>query len=91
MHIMVISDEAEQSCEQWDLWDNEFQNGKADPGRIIISSVVDLNASYGSGADAQPQASSATGGRVLDVCNGNRGNLAANRGAASVSAQCTFY
>lgn len=91
MHIIVVSDEAEQSGEHWDLWVNEFQNAKADPGRVVISSVVDLNASHGSGADPHPQASSATGGRVLDVCNSNRGNYAANLGAASVSALYTFY
>ena len=91
MHIIVVSDEPEQSGELWDFWVNEFQNAKADPGLVVISSVVDMNNSCGSGADQYLQASAATGGLVLDVCNSNWGTYAANLGAASVSALRTFY
>lgn len=91
LHIVAVSDEPEQSGVDWSVWVAQWQAAKADPSLLVISSVVDMNGSCGSGADGYLQASAATGGLVLDICTDQWGSYAAELGQASAAALRTFH
>ena len=91
LHIVTVSDEPEQSGTDWSVWVSQFQAAKADPALLVISSVVDLYNDCGSGADGYTQASDATGGLKLNICNSQWGTYAADLGAASAAALRTFH
>ena len=86
LHVILISDEPEQSGETWDHWVNLYRANMWDPQMLVISSVVDVFGTCGSGATGYLEASADTGGLVLDVCNSNWGVFAADLGQASVAA-----
>ncbi len=91
LHIIAVSDEPEQSGTDWSVWVSQFQAAKADPALVVISSVVDLYNDCGSGADGYVQASDATGGLKLNICNSQWGTYAADLGNASAAALRTFH
>ncbi len=86
LHIILISDEPEQSGQPWDYWVNLYRSNMWDPQMVVISSVVDEFNNCGSGAAGYLEASNDTGGLILDVCNSNWGVFAADLGQASIAA-----
>ena len=86
LHMILISDEPEQSGQPWDYWVNLYRANMWDPQMLVISSVVDEYTSCGSGAAGYLEASNDTGGLILDVCNSNWGVFAADLGQASIAA-----
>lgn len=91
LHVVAVSDEPEQSGVDWSVWIASWQAAKSDPSLLVVSSVVDVNNTCGSGADGYLQASAATGGLVLDICNDLWGSYAAELGQASAAALRTFH
>jgi len=86
LHMIMISDEPEQSGQPWDYWVNLYKGNMWDPQALVISSVVDQFNSCGSGAAGYVEASNDTGGLILDVCNSNWGLFVADLGQASIAA-----
>jgi hypothetical protein len=86
LHMIVISDEPEQSGQPWDSWVALYRANMWDPQMLVISSVVDVFGTCGNGAAGYLEASNDTGGLVLDVCNSNWGVFAADLGQASIAA-----
>lgn len=92
LHIIVVSDEKEQSGTSYSTWLNTFYAYVASPSLLKVSAIVDENVSCGdgSGAGGYLQAANATGGEVLNVCNANWGNQVGLLAAASLSSIYTF-
>lgn len=67
LHLVVISDEWEQSGTSWQTWVATFEAYSA---TFVVSAVVDVYQACGDGTGAvgYQEAASATGGVVLDVC-----------------------
>lgn len=72
LHIIVISDEPEQSGKTHTYWLNEFEN-YVDEDYLIVSAVVDL-ANCGGGEDGYRDAAIDTNGTILDICSGDWGS-----------------
>ncbi len=93
LHVIVVSDEPEQSGQPWDHWVTRWQARKSDPSLVMVSAVVDAAAPTGScgsyGTEYVPAAQN-TGGLVLDICNSNWGSFAAQLGAASAAGLETY-
>ncbi len=70
LHIIVVSDEPEQSGTNWSSWVNTLQAHASNPALFKISSVIDLGG-CGTGPGGYDQASMATGGEILNICNQN--------------------
>lgn len=71
LHIVTISDEAEQSGTSGASWVTTLGGYASDPTLLKISGVLDLYTSCGdgSGAAGYSQAVSLTGGASLDICD----------------------
>ncbi|MEM6927523.1 MAG: hypothetical protein AAF602_11380, partial [Myxococcota bacterium] len=79
LHIIVASDEREQSNIAWQTHVNRFEAFVADPDLLRISAIVDQFpnppcADNGQGNDGYFQAANATNGAVVDICTSNWGN-----------------
>ena len=86
LHMILVTDEPEQSGQPWDHWVNLYKANMWDPQMLVISSVVDEFSSCGSGPAGYIEASNDTGGLVLDVCDSNWGAFAADLSQASIAA-----
>lgn len=89
LHIVIVSDEPEQSGTDWSVWVANYQGGMSDPNLLVISGVVDVGGCE-SGADGYTQAVSATGGTLLDICDNDWDTFAAQLGGASAETLRTF-
>ena len=80
LHIIVASDESEQSGVSWSTWLSSFQSYVSDPSMVTVSSVVDINRNCGdnSGPGGYLDITNATGGTALDICNANWGSQMTN-------------
>ena len=80
LHIIVASDESEQSGTSWSTWLSYFEGYVADPSMVTVSSVVDINRNCGdnSGPGGYLDITNATGGTALDICNANWGTQMTN-------------
>ena len=71
LHIILVSDEPEQSSSSWSDLVTRIQNAKASSGgtagNVRVSGIVDLSGCE-SGANGYTNAASATGGVQLDLC-----------------------
>jgi len=87
LHVIVVSDEEEQSNTNWLTWVNEFGTYVASPNHLKISAVVDVNTSCGdgTGADGYDDAANYTGGELLNICNANWASQIATLSAASLT------
>jgi len=92
LHIIVASDESEQSGVSWSTWLSSFQSYVADPSMVTVSSVVDINRNCGdnSGPSGYLDITNATGGTALDICNANWGSQMTNI-AQSIAAGSRTY
>lgn len=83
LHIIMVSDEAEQSTKTWDHYVNQIIAKKGDPALVKLSSIA---GDYPNGCGtADPgtgyyEASAATGGEFLSICSNwsNNVNVLAN-------------
>ncbi len=91
LHVVVVSDEPEQSGQTWDYWLNRWQSQMSDPNLVMVSAVIDPSAgNCGSEGTGYIEAANNTGGLILDVCNSNWGNYAQQLGQASVANLLTY-
>jgi len=70
LHILVASDENEQSGFNWSSWVSDFQTYTVRPDMVTVSSVVDINYACGdgSGPGGYLEAANDTNGALLDIC-----------------------
>lgn len=75
LHIIVLSDEHEQSGQTGQYWVNQYKNYVASPEFVKVSGVLDLNYNCGDGTGpgGYIDAITATGGASLNICNANWG------------------
>ena len=87
LHIIVVSDEEEQSGTNWLTWVNNYNAYVASPNHLKISAVVDINRNCGdgTGADGYDDAANYTGGELLNICNANWAAQIATLSAASLT------
>lgn len=71
LHIIVASDEREQSGVHWSNWVADYQSYVSAPDLVKVSAIADLNRRCGdnSGPGGYLEAANATGGATLDICN----------------------
>lgn len=73
VHVIVVTDEYEQSGEPWDSWVDQMVEAVGDAERLVISGIVDLTLScgdpFGAGYAGYGEAAEATGGVLLDICD----------------------
>ena len=91
LHIVVASDESEQSFHDYNYWLGQYLNYVPDPAMVTVSAIVDINYACGdgSGPGGYLEAANATGGTVLDICTPNWGaqmNQIAQQAVAGVRA-----
>jgi hypothetical protein len=91
LHVVVASDESEQSLHDYNYWLGQFLNYVPDPAMVTVSSIVDVNYACGdgSGPGGYLEAATATGGTVLDICTPNWGaqmNQIAQQAVAGIRA-----
>ena len=88
LHVIMVSDETEQSGTGWATWLPTLQGYVADPALLKISSIVDINSKCGdgSGPGGYDDMALATGGLVLNVCTENWANYTEDLAAISLSA-----
>ncbi len=75
LHVIVVSDEPEQSVDEaswwtWSFWIGEFRRLLASPSLLTVSGVVDLDDCAG-GAEGYVEAIDETGGAKLSICSGD--------------------
>jgi hypothetical protein len=73
LHLLILSDEPEQSGVPYADWLDEFATYAVSPDYVRVSTVVDIDAGCGEGAAGYIEAAGATGGAVLDICNNSWG------------------
>jgi hypothetical protein len=75
LHIIVLSDEREQSGQSGNYWVSQFQNYVSAPEFLKVSGVLDLNRNCGDGTGPTGyiDAVNTTGGASLNICNANWG------------------
>jgi hypothetical protein len=77
LHIIVLSDEREQSGQPYTHWLGQYENHVAREF-VKVSAVVDVNSNCGNqpganGPGGYLEAANATGGSLLNICNANWG------------------
>jgi hypothetical protein len=72
LHVVLVSDEAEQSWETWSSLVTQIQAAKGDPGKVKISAIAGDYPGGCASADAGDgyyQAVTSTGGEFLSICS----------------------
>lgn len=92
LHIILVSDEIEQSGTGWKTWLNGYETYVADPALLKVSAIVDINKVCGdyTGPGDYDDMALATGGLVLDVCTEDWANYTEDLAAVSLSAVDQF-
>jgi len=93
LHLIMISDEADQSPNSWSHWVSQYETFVPDPALVKVSAIVDVNSTscgnpgsgYAVGPDGYIDAAQATGGEVLDICDPNWGDDLDDIAAAAVA------
>lgn len=78
LHIIVMSDEPEQSGQSYLHWLGDYGSYVPSPDFVKVSAVVDINNNCGLGGAGYIEAANATGGAVLNICNSNWGSQLSN-------------
>jgi hypothetical protein len=88
LHVIVVSDEEEQSGAAPSYWVNRFEGHVAHPSLLKVSAVADINTACGdhSGAANYKTAANLTGGEKLNVCTSAWSSQTATLALASLSA-----
>lgn len=90
LHILVASDEAEQSFQPWTHWLSEYETYVTHPDYVTVSGILNVNSddacSGGNGGspDGYIEIVNATGGVALDICSANWGNQLTDIATATV-------
>lgn len=90
LHIIVASDEAEQSFQPWTHWLSEYETYVSNPDYVTVSGIINVNSddvcSGGNGGspDGYIDIINATGGVALDICQPGWGNQLTDIAAAAV-------
>lgn len=76
LHIIVASDEKEQSGTNWSTWLTGYEGYVSAPELVKVSAIADLNTNCGdgSGGAGYEEIADATGGVKLNICNSNWGS-----------------
>lgn len=92
LHVIIVSDEPEQSGQPWDHWITRWQDRMSDPNLVLVSSVVDddVSGDCGQYGEEYIPAAQGTGGVVLDVCDSSWGSHASQLGSATAGSLNTF-
>ncbi len=91
LHIIVASDEAEQSFQPWSHWLNEYYNYVTNPQYVTVSGIINLQSddacSGGNGGspDGYIDIINATGGVALDICQPGWGSQLTDIATATVA------
>ncbi|MCB9679233.1 MAG: choice-of-anchor D domain-containing protein [Alphaproteobacteria bacterium] len=88
LHVILVSDEPEQSANAWAYYHNNFLNYVSDPSLLKVSVIVD-ESGCGLGAAGYPQSANQTGGVILDMCS-NWSTQIGQLGAASLQGINSF-
>ncbi len=67
LHVILVSDEEEQSPNPWGTYYNNWLQYVSDPSLLKVSVIVDQS-NCGLGAAGYPQSANQTGGVILDLC-----------------------
>lgn len=75
LHIIVASDEKEQSGTNWSNWLADYRTYVSAPDLVKVSAIADFNKNCGdgSGAGGYEDIALATGGSLLNICSANWG------------------
>jgi hypothetical protein len=73
LHVIVASDEPEQSGRPYTDWLATYANHVDSPELVKVSAIVDINNACGYGSAGYRDAALATGGTLLDICNSSWG------------------
>ncbi|MBT3219242.1 MAG: choice-of-anchor D domain-containing protein [Proteobacteria bacterium] len=86
LHVIVVSDEKEQSGSTWSYWQDRFED-HVDPSLLKVSTIADLyyQCGDGTGPVGYTELANATGGEVLDVCNNTWSNSTSDLALASLT------
>ena len=87
LHVIVVSDEPEQSGVGWGTWLADMSSYKSNQGLLKVSAVIDQG-SCGSGSGGYVDAANFTGGEVLNICDSawaNQVDLLANASLAGIN------
>lgn len=77
LHLIMVSDERDQSPQSWSTYYSNFSAYAGDPALLTVHAIVDVNTSCGGtgASDAGPggyyEIAATTGGQVLNICNAN--------------------
>jgi hypothetical protein len=89
LHVIVVSDEPEQSGTGWGTWLADMSTYVATQSLLKVSAVIDLG-SCGTGNAGYWDAADYTGGEILNICNSNWSNSVGQLATASLSGMNEF-
>ncbi|MBX2804267.1 MAG: hypothetical protein KTR31_41785 [Myxococcales bacterium] len=72
LHVIVASEEPEQSGQKWSSWVSVYQSYVGHPSLVKVSGILDVHTACGQGPDVGPagyiDAVEATGGSAVNIC-----------------------
>ncbi len=77
LHIIIASDESDQSPQSPSHWVSQYENYVVDPSMVRVSGIIDINSRCGEGSvgpGGYIDAVNATGGSLIDICQPDWGN-----------------
>ena len=79
LHIIVASDEKDQSSNTWSHWVSQYEGYVASPDHVTVSAIVDIHKNCGLGGNTDGpggyiNAADYTGGSVIDICQAGWGH-----------------
>jgi hypothetical protein len=88
LHVIAVSDEAEQSGTAPEAWVSSYQGYLSHPNLLKVSGIVDLHTTCGrgTGPTGYAEAAEATDGLLLDVCDKAWGSRVDELALASLAA-----
>jgi hypothetical protein len=87
LHIIMVSDEEEQSNVGWSSWLNQYVNYVSSASLLKVSTIADIytQCGDGTGADGYVEMAGFTGGEVLNVCTSDWSNKTQDLALATVA------
>ena len=91
LHILIASDEPEQSFQPWNHWVGEYETYVTHPDLVTVSGILNLTSDdacsdfNGGGPDGYIDAVLATGGVALDICQAGWGSQLTDIATATVA------
>lgn len=87
LHIIMVSDEEEQSNTGWSSWLNQYVNYVSSASLLKMSTIADINTQCGdgTGADGYVEMAGFTGGEILNVCTSDWSNKTQDLALATVA------